>query len=207
MTGMLLYIALGLVILTVLSNRFWRRQLVTARVSLVKLKESADEASKELSDAARDYAALDRHIVETERRAAKAEQELAAALAEFEAKKAGPVQRYHVFDRLEPRQGRFYEAAVRYDPNAASEDRSVHRAWVGVRRYLLVAETEREARERVLNRFTRKLGFEVVEVAPCRLAGLSINRIAELSTFRRPSAGEDEEAPRRPARRAAPARA
>jgi len=206
MTGMLLYVALGLMILTVLSNRFWRRQLVTARVSLVKLKESADEASKELSDAAREYATLDRHITETERRAAKAEQELAAALAEFEAKRAGPVQRYHVFDRLEPRQGRFYEAAVRYDPNAASEDRSVHRAWVGVRRYLLVAETEREARERVLNRFTRKLGFEVVEVAPCRLAGLSINRIAELSTFRRPSAGEEEEAPRRPARKAMPAR-
>lgn len=203
MTGMLLYIALGLMILTVLSNRFWRRQLVSARVSLTKLKEAADDASKELSDAAREYAAVDRHISDTERRATKAEQELAAALAEYEAKRDGPVQRYYVFDRLEPRQGRFYEAAVRYDPNAASEERLTHRAWVGVRRYILVAETEREARERVGNRFIRKLGFEVVEVAPCRLAGLTVNRISELSTFRRPSAGDEEESPRRPARRAA----
>ncbi|HYD70550.1 hypothetical protein [Azospirillum sp.] len=206
MTGMLLYIALGLMILTVLSNRFWRRQLVSARVSLTKLKEAADEASKELSDAAKEYAAVDRHIADTERRAAKAEQELAAALAEYEAKRTGPVQRYHVFDRMEPRQGRFYEAAVRYDPNAASEERVVHRAWTGVRRYLLVAETERDARERVGNRFTRKHGFEVVEVAPCRLAGLTINRIAELSTFRRPGSGEDEDAPRRTPRRASAAR-
>ncbi|PWC38516.1 hypothetical protein [Azospirillum sp. TSO22-1] len=203
MTGMLLYIALGLMILTVLSNRFWRRQLVSARVSLSKLKETADDASKELSDAAKEYAAVDRHITDTERRAGKAEQELAATRAEYEAKRDGPVRRYYIFDRLEPRQGRFYEAAVRYDPNAASEDRAIHRAWSGVRRYVLVAETEREARERIGNRFTRKLGFEVVEVAPCRLAGLTVNRIAELSTFRRPSTGEDDEPARRPARRAA----
>ena len=207
MTGMLLYIALGLVILTVLSNRFWRRQLVSARVSLVKLKEAADDAAKELSDAAKEYAGIDQQYTDTERRTTKAEQELTAALAEFEAKRVAPVQRYYVFDRMEPRPGRFYETAVRYDPNAASEERSTHRAWLGVRRYILVAETEREARDRVADRFTRKLGFEVVEVAPCRLTGLAVNRIAELSTFRRPSSGDEDEAPRRPARRAAPARA
>lgn len=203
MTGMLLYVALGLMVLTVLSNRFWRRQLVSARVSLTKLKEAADDASKELSDAAKEYAAVDRHVGDAERRAAKAEQELATVLAEYEAKRTGPVQRYYVFDRMEPRQGRFYEATVRYDPNAASEERVAHRAWTGVRRYILVAETERDARERVGNRFTRKLGFEVVEVAPCRLAGLTINRIAELSTFRRATAGEEDDTSRRTARRTA----
>lgn len=203
MTGMLLYVALGLMVLTVLSNRFWRRQLVSARVSLTKLKEAADDASKELSDAAKEYAAVDRHVGDAERRAAKAEQELATVLAEYEAKRTGPVQRYYIFDRMEPRQGRFYEATVRYDPNAASEERVAHRAWTGVRRYILVAETERDARERIGNRFTRKLGFEVVEVAPCRLAGLTINRIAELSTFRRATAGEEDDTSRRPARRTA----
>jgi hypothetical protein len=207
MTGILLYAALGLMILTVLSNRFWRRQLVSARVSLTKLKESADEVTKDLSDAAKDYAAVNQQFADTERRIAKAEQDLAAATAELETKKAAPTQRYYIFDRMEPRPGRFFEAAVRYDPNAASEDRSVHRAWAGVRRYLLVAESERDARDRIGGRFTRKLGFEVVEVVGCRLAGLSSNRIAELSTFRRPSAGEADEGSRRPARRAAPARA
>ncbi len=207
MTGMLLYISLGLVILTVLSNRFWRRQLVTARVSLAKLKETAEDVRKELHEASKDYAAVNQQVADTERRTAKAEQDLAVVLAEFEAKKAGPTQRYYIFDRMEPRPGRFFEAAVRYDPNAASEDRSVHRAWVGVRRYLLVAESEREARDRLINRFTRAHGFEVVEVMPCRLAGLTINRITEQSTFRRSSAADDEDAARRPARRAAPARA
>ncbi|WP_448190741.1 hypothetical protein [Azospirillum sp. sgz301742] len=209
MTAMLLYGALGLMILTVLSNRFWRRQLSTARVSLSKLKEAAEEVAKKLSDASREYTSVNQHVADTERRAAKAEQDLAAAVAELETKKTAPVQRYFIFDRLEPRQGRFYEAAVRFDPNAASEDRMAHRAWSGVRRYLLVAETEREARERIGARFTRKLGFEVVEVTSCRLAGLSINRIAELSTFRRPGTAEEEDtSTRRPARRAAaPARA
>lgn len=207
MTAMMLYAALGLMILTVLSNRFWRRQLSTARVSLAKLKEAAEAVGKELSHASKDYAAINQHLADTERRTAKAEQDLAAALAELETKKAAPVQRYFVFDRLEPRPGRFFEAAVRFDPNAASEDRMAHRAWSGVRRYLLVAETEREARERIGGRFTRKQGFEVVEVTACRLAGLSINRIAELSTFRRASASEEDDTARRPARRAAPARA
>lgn len=202
MTGMLLYGALGLVMLTVLSNRFWRRQLKSARVSLVKLKEAADLAAKDLSDAAKEYATIDRHIVDTDRRAGKVEQELAATLAEFEAKRAAPTQRYYVFDRLEPRPGRFYEAAVRFDPSAASEDRAMHRAWIGVRRYLLIGETEREARERVSSRFPRKQGFEVVEFVPCRLSGLSVNRITELSTFRRSSAEDEDGAARRPARAA-----
>lgn len=210
MTGMLLYASLGFMVLTVLSNRFWRRQLAAARVSFGKVKEGADEISKELADVAKDYTAVNHHLGETERRVGKAEQDLAAAVAELETKKTGPMQRYFIFDRMEPRAGRFYEAAVRYDANAASEDRVAHRAWTGVRRYLLIAETEREARERTGARFSRKLGFEVVEVTPCRLAGLSVNRISDISTFRRPSAGEDDDTKRpaqRPARRTAPARA
>jgi len=138
-----------------------RRQLDTAGVSLGKLKESADEVGKEVADAAKDYATISQQVADAERRAAKAEQELAAALNELEVKKAEPTRRYYVFDRLEPRTGRFYEAAVRYDRNAALQDRSAHRAWTGVRRYLLVAETEREARQRVSSRFQRTLGFEV----------------------------------------------
>lgn len=197
MMGMLLYVALGLMILTVLSNRFWRRQLATTRVSLVKLKEKADEVGRELNDAAHDYTTVRQKVADTEKRAARAEQELAAMLNDLEARKAGPGRRYYVFDRLEPRPGRFYEVAVRYDPNAASEERSIHRAWSGVRRYMLVAESEGEARERASGRFQRKLGFEVVEVAPCRLDGLAVNRIAELSTFRRPDPGEDGTAKRR----------
>lgn len=205
MTGMLLYFALGFMVLTVLSNRFWRSQLTSARVSLAKLKETSEEITKEVADAAREYATLSHQYAETEKRAIKAEQEMNAVLAQLDAKKAAAIDRYYIFDRLEPRPGRFHEAAVRYDP-AAGGERPVHRAWMGVRRYIMIAETEREARERLAARFPRKLGFEVVEVAACRLANLQVNRIAELSTFRRPGSGEDEDAPRRTPRRASAAR-
>ncbi|HEY0833266.1 MAG TPA: hypothetical protein VGE72_05090 [Azospirillum sp.] len=201
---MLVYFALGFMVLTVLSNRFWRSQLNSARVSLTKLKESSDAITKEVADAAREYATLSHQYAETEKRAAKAEQEMNAVLGELEVKKAAAIDRYYVFDRLEPRPGRFYEAAVRYDP--AAGERPAHRAWTGVRRHIMIAETEREARERIAARFPRKLGFEVVEVAACRLANLQVNRIAELSTFKRPGSGEDEDAPRRTPRRASSGR-
>jgi len=207
MTGMLLYLALGLMILTVLSNRFWRRQLTTVSVSLAKLKETSDEIGVEVADTAQEYAALDAQYNEALKRTTKLEQEVEAAVAELEVKKAAAVNRYYVFDRQEPRPGRFFEAVVRYDPTAAPDERPVHRAWIGVRRYVLLAETEREARDMLSARFPRKHGFEVIEVAACRLAGLSINRIAELSTFRRPTAGDGEDEAKRPARRAVPSKA
>ena len=203
MTGMMLYFALGLMVLTVLSNRYWRRQLVVTRIAMSKLKEKVDDVTKEVADVASDYAQLAHHHAEMEKRVQKAEIDMQAAILELDKKKSSAMQRYFVFDRNEPRPGRFWEVAVRFHPPGVSQsDQRGYRGWSGVRRYLLVADGDREARERVAARYPRKAGFEIVEVAGCRLNGLTVNRISELSTFRKPGKPEEDGAAARPQRRA-----
>ncbi|KAA0683135.1 hypothetical protein [Azospirillum brasilense] len=199
MTGMMLYLSLGLMVLTVLSNRYWRRQLEGLRQAQLRIREKMEEVGKDVEDIATAYSQVTQKHAEAEKRALKAEQDMQAALNELEARQAAPIVRYHVFDRSEPRPGRFWEAAVRHLPSEATV-MTGQRGWVGIRRCLLTAETEREVRERVSARYPRKAGFQVLEVVPCRVAGLSVNRIPELSTFRR-SAPPEEAA--RPPRRAA----
>lgn len=205
MTGMMLYLSLGLMVLSVISNRYWRRQLAAMRSNQDKMKVKVDDATKEVADVATVYAQLAHQHAETEKRVAKAEQDMQAALLELDKRRDGPVVRYYVFDRIEPRAGRFWEAAVRHTPadsplHSPFQDRTVHRSWTGIRRYVLIADTEREARERVEARFPRKGGFHLMELVPCRLNGLSVNRIPEFSTFRKPGPAEEEAKPaRRPA--------
>lgn len=202
MTGMMLYFSLGLMVLTVLSNRYWRRQLQGLREAQVRIREKMEGVGKDVEDIATAYSHIAQKHADAEKRALKAEQDMQAALIELEAKRASPVVRYHVFDRSEPRPGRFWEAAVRHVPTDATV-MTGQRGWVGIRRCLLTAETEREVRERVSARYPRKAGFQVLEVVPCRVAGLSVNRIPELSTFRRSAAPEEAA---RPPRRAASGR-
>lgn len=205
MAGILLYVSLGIIVLTVLSNRFWRRQLASARATLEKARENADAAARALGDANRVHAALSQETADAERRADVAERDLAAALAEYEATRAAPVERRFVLDHASPRPGLFYEAAVRYEPGTAIGKPPAHRAWAGVRHYLLIADSEHEARQRANAHFLRRNGFVVIGVVPCRLTGLTVSRIPELSTFRRSPAGEEPEPPGRTApRRAAP---
>ncbi|NUB26035.1 hypothetical protein [Azospirillum brasilense] len=199
MTGMMLYLSLGLMVLTVLSNRYWRRQLEGLRQGQLRIREKMEEVGKDVEDIATAYSQATQKHAEAEKRAQKAEQDMQTALNELEARQTAPVVRYHVFDRSEPRPGRFWEAAVRHVPSDATV-MTGQRGWLGIRRCLLTAETEREVRERVSARYPRKAGFQVLEVVPCRVAGLSVNRIPELSTFRR-SAPPEEAA--RPPRRAA----
>ena len=205
MTGMMLYFALGLMVLTVLSNRYWRRQLTLTRVAMSKLKEKVDDVTREVADVASDYAQLAHHHADMEKRVQKAEIDMQAAIMELDQKKGAAMQRYFVFDRNEPRPGRFWEVAVRFHPTAVSfADQHNHRGWSGIRRFLLIADGERDARERVAARYPRKAGFEILEVAGCRLNGLTVNRISELSTFRKPGKPE-EDAAARPQRRTSPA--
>lgn len=194
MIGMMLYASLALMVLTVLSNRYWRRQLFKARDSANKLKVKVDDLTREVAQVASNYGSLAHDTAETERRAKRAEQELAVTLQELESKKEAATDRFYIFDRLEPRPGRFWEIALRHQPEQADE-RYYYRTWQGVRRYIVVADTDREAQDRISARFSRKHGFVVVHVIPCRLANMSVNRIAELSTFRHPATrgnGEDK---------------
>ena len=105
MTAMLLYGALALLVLTVLSNRYWRRQLALTRVAMGKLKSKVDDITREVADVASDYAQLSHQAAELDKRVQKAEVDLQATLVELEQKKVAPLDRYFIFDRLEPRPG------------------------------------------------------------------------------------------------------
>lgn len=199
MIGMMLYISMALMVLAVVSNRYWHRQLRLSRDAVAKLRVKVEDTQKEVASVAAAYATLAHDTADTERRAGRAEQEAAAAMQELEAKKQAGTDRYYVFDRLEPRPGRFWEAAVRYVPDAVI-DRSAPVNWTAPRRYILIADTERDARRRVAARMPRSQGFDVIHVVPCRIGNLQVSRISELSTFRKPgSGGDDEGGGRRPA--------
>lgn len=192
MIGMMLYISMALMVLAVVSNRYWHRQLKLTRDSVAKIRVKVEDMQKDVASVAAGYATLAHDTADTERRAARAEQEAAAALQELEAKKQAGTDRFYVFDRLEPRPGRFWEAAVRHVPDAVI-DRSAPVTWTTPRRYILIADTEREARRRVTARMPRSQGFDVIHVVPCRIGNLQVSRISELSTFRKPGSGGDDE--------------
>lgn len=200
MIGMMLYISLALMVLAVVSNRYWRRQLLKTRDDVAKMRVKVENMQKDVASVAAAYATLAHDTADTERRATRAEQEAAAALQELETKRQGGSDRYYVFDRLEPRPGRFWEAAVRHVPDAVI-DRSAPVSWTTPRRYILIADTERDARRRVTARMPRSQGFDVIHVVPCRIANLQVSRISELSTFRKPGTGggDDEGGGRRTA--------
>ncbi len=198
MTGMLLYLAFGLMVLTVVSNRYWRARHTTTTGTTRKAREKLEALGEELETAARLYHQVSLEHAEAQNRTARAEQEMNQALAQLEASRTLPGNRLYVFDRLEPRPGRFWEVAVRHLPQA-QEERLPHRTWTGIRRYLLAAGNDREARERVSARFPRKAGFEVVEIRPSALAGLTVNPVTQASPFRRRT-GEERAAPTVPRR-------
>lgn len=188
--GMMIYAAFALMVLTVFSNRYWHRQVTKTRVQVNKLREKVDDLQGELAAVASSYATLAHETATVERRAERAERELVIAQQALEARKNSDTEQYYIFDRLEPRPGRFWEVAIRHQPDAA-EERERLRTWTGVRRYILVADAEKEARTRAASRFPRKAGFDVVTAMPCQVANLTISRVSEVSTFRKPGAGDE----------------
>ena len=192
MIGMMLYISMALMVLAVVSNRYWHRQLVKTRDDVAKMRVKVENMQKDVASVAAAYATLAHDTADTQRRATRAEQEAAAALLELESKKQAGTDRYYIFDRLEPRPGRFWEAAVRHVPDAVI-DRSAPVSWSTPRRYILIADTEKEARRRVAARMPRSQGFDLIHVVPCRIGNLQVSRISELSTFRKPGTGGDDE--------------
>ncbi|MCW2245853.1 hypothetical protein M2352_001444 [Azospirillum fermentarium] len=198
MTGMMLYLAFGLMILTVVSNRYWRSRHSTTSGTTRKAREKLDSMAGDLETAVRLCQQAAKEHADAQERTAKAEQEMTQTLARLEACRGLPSNRFYVFDRLEPRPGRFWEVAVRHLPQA-QEERLPHRTWAGVRRYLLVSDNEREARERIAARFPRKAGFEIVDIRPSALAALTVNPVTQASAFRRRT-GEEKPAPAVPRR-------
>jgi hypothetical protein len=200
----LFYAAFAMTVLTVLSNRYWRRQLRRTRGEAERAREKAESISREVAAVAARYAGLSHDHSTTEARMKRTEAEVTVLSQELTSLRQAGADRYYIFDRLEPRQGRIWEVSVRFYPEQAGE-RLHHRTWNGLRRYILVSDNERDAKHRASMRFPRKSGFEVVQIIPCKIANLTINRVNEFSTFRRPGSEEDGE-DKKPARATQPPR-
>jgi len=177
----LFYAAFAMVTLAVLLNRYWRRRIRRIRRDAERAREQVEEVRKEVSAISARFEALSNDMESTEARTDTATGDIEGLSRDVEELKNASMDRYYIFDRLEPRQGRFWEATIR-QPRADKGRPD----WNG-RRYILVAENERDAQRKVSARFPRQLGYEETKLIPCRIAGLSINRVNESnSTFRRP---------------------
>lgn len=193
MTEMALYYAaFAFTVLAVLSNRYWRRQIRRTKAEGERAREKAETITKSIATASAQYGALSHDASTTEARIERTTLEIATLSQELEKLKKSGSDCYYIFDRLEPRQGRFWEVSVRFSPDQAGE-RLHHRTWSGIRNYILVAESERDAKHRAGLRFPRKSGFEVVQVVGCRITNLSVNRVNDFSTFRRGGSGQPDD--------------
>jgi hypothetical protein len=178
------YLSLFMVILAVLSNRYWRRQMKKAEEAYEEVKRAADRVAKEMAAVAAECTGLSGDLSALSKRAERAETEYQAALAEYQKRKNAPTERYYVFERAQPRPGAFWEVAVRcVNGESPGSDRQT---WPGVRTYMMIADSEGSALRRAQARFPPQAGYQVIQAIPSRVAGLSISRIEELSTYRRP---------------------
>lgn len=181
------YLSLFMVILAVISNRYWRGQLKKSDQAYEAAKQAADKTAKEVAVVAAEATGLTSDLGALTKRADKAEQEHEFLVAELVKRKQAPVERYFVFERSQPRPGAFWEVAVRCVNGEETLDRSGRATWAGVRAYMLIADNEGAALRRAQARFAAQLGYQVVQATPSRVAGLSMSRVEELSTYRRPT--------------------
>ncbi|HRJ61937.1 MAG TPA: hypothetical protein PKZ97_15255 [Azospirillaceae bacterium] len=181
------YLSLFFVILAVFSNRYWRSQLKKADLAYDAAKQDADKTAKEVAVVAAEATGLTSDLGALTKRADKAELEHQFLQTELVKRKQAPVERYFVFERSQPRPGAFWEVAVRCVNGEEGQDRGGRATWAGVRSYMLIADNEGAALRRAQARFSVQHGYQVVQAAPSRVAGLSMSRVEELSTYRRPS--------------------
>jgi hypothetical protein len=167
MTALFLYAAVLFMAGSVLVNRIGQRRMAAARKSLAGEENALVSLEREIVEHAQRLNQI------KEREAALDDQLHGARLAvehlteKFDEARAAPLERYHIFDRLDARPGSIWSLEVRRADDASNARMAA--AWPTPRTYLIVASTPREAVDRALQRFPRNQGFEVGNAAPCHL--------------------------------------
>ena len=170
MTALLVYAAVLLLGIAILVNRRGERRLDRLRRDMVQDERILRDLDRQVQDARRRGAAADQALREAEAREAEARRNLEAAERRLAEARRQPVERFHVFDRLEPRPGRVW--AVRITQSASDpllRDGRRAGAWSGPRTYLLIAGSRKEVLDRAGLRFARSVGYEVEEAVPSPL--------------------------------------
>lgn len=180
------YVSLILVVLAVLSNRYWHRQLKKTREKYETVKRNAEDVTRQMGNVARECTSLASDLSALTKRADKANKEYEYLEAELGRRKAAPMERYHIIDRSEPRSGAFWEVAIRC--TGTSEADYVGRPyWPGVKTYLVIADSDVNAARRAQTKFPLQTGYQVVQAVPCRITGLAISRLDGVPTARKSS--------------------
>lgn len=169
MTAVLIYIAVLLMIGSVIVNRTGERRIKAARERLTAADKDLRALHQQLLDDAGKLDAAQKQLAGVDDQLLQAQTIVNALERQIETLQTAPVERYHVFDRLEPRPGTIWEVPVRRSPDGIAGGAAMTAAWRDGRTYLLVATTAREALERAAQRFPRVSGFEVGPATTCRL--------------------------------------
>ncbi|HYG88614.1 MAG TPA: hypothetical protein VD978_20405 [Azospirillum sp.] len=163
----LAYAAVGLLVISVIVGRMARRQFETARKALVADEAVLTTAGQALQEALRARNDAEQRHAGLDGRLEQAQAEVRAAQQALETVREAPVERFHVFDRLEPRPGSLWSVTVVRRPDAPGGPAP----WTGERTLVVAASGQSEALERVMMRYARSSGFEVRGATPCPLFG------------------------------------
>lgn len=149
--------------------RVGNRWLAAARAALAADRaflQTQDRRQREAACAQRlaeeRLAALDGWVAEAQGTVRTLEQRLYGA-------QQIPVERFHIFDRMDARPGVIWSVVVRRLRDAPPADPHVVAAWQTPRTYLIVAGSAREALDRAVRRFPRDDGFAVGPASLCDL--------------------------------------
>jgi len=184
MTMLLLYASVVMLALGVFANRAVARRLTRVRRDMAAEEQAMRDLDRDLLAAQRALRDAERRLEEADARIEQGRAALQAAEADLEKTRRMPVERFHVFDRLEPRPGVIWAARVELATDATSGTTRLAAAWGGARTYLIAAASQREALDRLTQRFPRNTGYTVGTVSPCGLFAT-----------RKPRPGGTDEAP------------
>ena len=148
MIAVCLYIAILLVAASVLVNRMGERRMKAAQTALVERDRDLQALDQQIQDGEKALGLSRNRLSELDGRVEEEKARVQALGQQFETVQKAAPERFHVFDRLEPRPGVIWEVPVRRSPDVVTFSAGLARAWREGRTDLIVATTQREALER-----------------------------------------------------------
>ncbi len=157
-----MYAAVLLLGVAVVVNRRGERRMAAVRRDIENDEWALRDLDRRLSERRRRAAAVDQDLRDAEARLSEAERAVEAAERRLADARRRPVERCFVFDRQEPRPGRIWAVRIAQAARAPAgrEDRR-RIPWAGVRVWLVVADSRKEAIDRAGLRFPRSGGYEI----------------------------------------------